>query len=163
MAEKLRRIIPGGRVESSTINAVGVWFYAEDTDSYLYLMRSDSKHAGSWGLPGGKVERSETLLDAIYRECKEELGSMPNAVKLVPVEKFTSPDSHFCYHTFFCYLDTEFCPVLNYEHLGYAWVKRGILPKPLHPGLWATVNLQYVLGKIETARQLYTSHSEIKV
>ena len=163
MAQELRRTVPGGRVESSTINAVGVWFYAKKTDSYLYLMRADDKHAGTWGLPGGKVDPNETLLDTIERECNEELGAMPIVVKLVPIEKFTSPDAHFCYHTFFCYLEEEFHPCLNHEHLGYTWIKRGTLPKPLHPGLWATVNLQQVLDKIETARQLYTSHCETKV
>lgn len=28
----------------------------------------------SWGLPGGALDSGETIHDAIYRECREELG-----------------------------------------------------------------------------------------
>ena len=47
--------------------AVGVWFYAQDTQRYLYLMRNDSKYPNTWGLPGGKCEAGETLLETIER------------------------------------------------------------------------------------------------
>jgi len=57
-------------MESGTINAVGVWFYAVNTQRYLYLLRNDIKNPGSWGLPGGKVESNETLMDGIVRECQ---------------------------------------------------------------------------------------------
>jgi ADP-ribose pyrophosphatase YjhB (NUDIX family) len=45
-------------MESSSVSAVGVWFYAIDTGRYLYLMRDDSKHPDTWGLPGGNVAKS---------------------------------------------------------------------------------------------------------
>jgi 8-oxo-dGTP pyrophosphatase MutT (NUDIX family) len=136
-------------VESSVITAVGVWFYAVDTHRYLYLMRSDPKHPGSWGLPGGRVESGETLLDAMRRECQEELGMIPDYMRLIPLEKFTTIDSGFEYHTFFCTITKEFQPVLNDEHLGYAWVNSGTWPRPMHPGLWSTVNFDAVRSKIE--------------
>ena len=33
-----------------------------------------SAHAGQWALPGGRVDRSETSLDAALRELREEVG-----------------------------------------------------------------------------------------
>ena len=132
--------------------AVGVWFYSLTTDRYLYLMRNDSRHPGAWGLPGGKAESGETLLAAIERECQEELGMLPNYVKLIPLEKFTSPDNDFVYHTFFCCVANEFVPVLNREHLGYAWIDSATFPRPMHPGLWNTVNFDAVKNKIATLK-----------
>jgi ADP-ribose pyrophosphatase YjhB (NUDIX family) len=140
-------------MESSIVNAVGVWFYAIDTGRYLYLMRDDPKHPDTWGLPGGRIESGETLIDAIIRECEEELGCMPNYIRLVPLEKFTTVDQQFAYHTFFCSVATEFVPTLNHEHTGWAWLTSGIWPKPMHPGLWSTVNFDAVQNKIQTIEQ----------
>jgi len=137
-------------VESNTVAAVGVWFYAANTQRYLYLMRNDPKHPGAWGLPGGRSEAGETLIDAITRECQEELGHMPNYSRLIPLEKFTTADSGFEYHTFFCIVESEFQPRLNHEHLGYAWLDSGTWPKPMHPGLWSTVNFEAIQNKIST-------------
>jgi ADP-ribose pyrophosphatase YjhB (NUDIX family) len=130
------------------MTAVGVWFYSIATDRYLYLMRDDARHPGSWALPGGKVEAGESLLAAIDRECREEMGMFPEHVKIVPLEQFTSPDSNFIYHTFFCCVDQEFRPDLNPEHLGYAWINSGQWPRPMHPGLWNTVNINEIREKI---------------
>jgi ADP-ribose pyrophosphatase YjhB (NUDIX family) len=141
-------------MESSSVNAVGVWFYAIDTQRYLYLMRDDPKHPDTWGLPGGRMEPGETMIDAMTRECCEELGSMPDYIKLVPLEKFTTTDQHFAYHTFFCSVAREFIPVLNHEHIGWAWIASGTWPKPMHPGLWSTVNFDAVQNKITTMEQL---------
>lgn len=140
------------------MNAVGVWFYSLDTHRYLYLLRNDIKNPNTWGLPGGKVDAGETLLEAIDRECREELGSMPDYIRLVPLEQFTSPDAGFVYHTFFCCVANEFKPTLNHEHLGYAWIDGSTWPKPMHPGLWNTVNFEVVKNKIDTVKTvIYTS------
>lgn len=135
-------------MEHNTVKAVGVWFYSSTTNRYLYLLRNDHKHPGSWGLPGGKIESNESLLAGLERECQEEMGMMPNFTQLVPIEKFTNIDSTFEYHTFWCRLESEFVPVLNHEHIGYAWVESGSWPRPLHPGLWNTVNIDAVQQKI---------------
>ena len=140
-------------MEHSSIAAVGVWFFSLDTRRYLYLMRRDDRHPGSWGLPGGKCEPGETLLETISRECREELGAMPSYVRLAPIEKFTSADGHFAYHTFFCCVDQEFQPQLNHEHIGYAWIDAGTWPRPMHPGLWNTVNFDVVRDKITRLQQ----------
>ena len=66
-----------------TVNAVGVWFYSQSTNRYLYLLRNDPKHPDSWGLPGGKMESGETIISAMTRECQEELGAMPDRKSVV--------------------------------------------------------------------------------
>ena len=135
-------------MDSCVVKAVGVWFYCVRTRCYLYLLRNDSKYPDTWGLAGGKAESAESLMAAVERECTEELGSMPEYQKLIPIEMFTSADGGFEYHTFWCRVDHEFIPELNHEHVGYAWVQSGRLPRPLHPGLWNTVNLDAIQKKI---------------
>jgi 8-oxo-dGTP pyrophosphatase MutT (NUDIX family) len=142
-------------MEFGTLNAVGVWFYSVATSRYLYLLRNDDRNPGTWGLPGGKAQAGETLLETIKRECIEELGHWPQEIKLVPIEKFTSPDGNFAYHTFFCSVATEFTPVLNNEHQGWAWIDSTTWPRPLHPGLWSTVNFDEVKQKMSTVHQQY--------
>jgi 8-oxo-dGTP pyrophosphatase MutT (NUDIX family) len=140
-------------METSTLKAVGVWFRSLDTGRYLYLLRNDSKHPGAWGLPGGKLESGETLLSGMERECIEELGSFPEYLRLVPLEKFTAQDGAFEYHTWVCIVASEFTPTLNHEHLGYAWIDARTFPKPMHPGLWNTVNIEAVQNKILLVEQ----------
>ena len=137
-------------MESGFVRAVGVWFLSQDTQRYLYLMRNDSRHPGAWALPGGKIQDNETLLGGMERECSEELGSFPQYQQLVPLERFTSSDGEFEYNTWICVIQQEFQPRLNHEHLGYAWIQRGIWPRPMHPGLWNTVNIETIQQKIQT-------------
>ena len=125
----------------------GVFFYSTQSNRYLYLLRTDAKNPGNWGIPGGKIEDSETLLEGIARECEEEIGYFPNNAKLIPIQKFVN--NTFTYHTFFCEVESEFIPVLNDEHCGYAWVGEGQYPKPLHPGLFSTVNFDVVQKKLK--------------
>jgi hypothetical protein len=71
----------------------------------------------------------------------------------VPIENFTTLDAGFAYHTFFCSVAEEFQPQLNDEHIGWAWVNSGTWPRPMHPGLWSTVNFEAVRHKIVTMEQ----------
>jgi 8-oxo-dGTP pyrophosphatase MutT (NUDIX family) len=140
-------------METGSLKAVGVWFRSLSTNRYLYLLRNDSKHPGAWGLPGGKLEINETLLGGMERECIEELGVFPEYQRLIPIEKFTSADGAFEYHTWVCLVESEFVPTLNHEHLGYAWIDVGHFPKPMHPGLWNTLNVEAIQNKILLVEQ----------
>lgn len=141
-------------METGVVKAVGVWFLAMDTQRYLYLLRNDPKHPDTWGLPGGKIECGETLLGGMERECLEELGCFPNYLRLIPLEKFTSADNGFEYNTWVCVIPTEFQPTLNREHIGYAWIKVGVWPRPMHPGLWSTVNIEEIQNKLRSVEQI---------
>lgn len=135
-------------MELNPITAVGLWFYSLTSSRYLYLLRNDQKNPGCWGLPGGKQISNENLWCTLQRECQEELGFMPEFTQLIPLEKFTSTDQRFEYHTFWASVPNEFIPILNDEHLGYAWVTAGNWPKPMHPGLWNLVNIEELRKKI---------------
>jgi 8-oxo-dGTP pyrophosphatase MutT (NUDIX family) len=127
--------------------AAGVFFYSSITNSFLYLLRSD-KQTSTWSIPGGGIDQDETLLEGIARECIEEMNFDISDCKIIPIQKFVN--GNFTYHTFFCEVEKEFMPTLNHEHVGYAWVKEGQYPKPLHPGLFSTVNIDIVLEKLNS-------------
>jgi hypothetical protein len=125
----------------------GVFFYAQNTKRFLYLLRNDPKNVGNWGIPGGKIEEGETLLDGVTRECMEEIGYFPVDSKLIPIQKFIN--NKFVYHTFFCKIENEFIPILNDEHSGYSWIDYEQYPKPMHPGLFNTINFDVVQDKLK--------------
>lgn len=125
--------------------SAGIFFYSKSTNRYLYLLRNDIKNT-TWGLPGGKIENSETLLEGLVRECEEEIGFFPIDSKLIPIQKFVN--NSFVYHTFFSFVEREFIPTLNHEHSGYAWVDSGQYPKPLHPGVFNMINFKIVQEKL---------------
>lgn len=125
--------------------SAGIFFYCKNTSRYLYLLRTDKNP--SWSMPGGKIESDETLLEGLERECIEEMQLWDKDWKLVPIQKFVN--GKFTYHTFFCSVIDEFRPTLNHEHCGYAWVAEEHYPRPLHPGLFNTVNFDVVQSKLE--------------
>jgi len=125
--------------------SAGIFFYCKITQRYLYLLRSDKNP--SWSIPGGKIEKNESLLEGLERECLEEIAFWDKEWKLIPIQKFVN--NSFTYHTFFCEISEEFKPLLNDEHSGYAWVAGEFYPKPLHPGLFSTVNIDLVQEKLK--------------
>ena len=150
MGEKLGRRIQKRSMDSSPIEGVGTFIYSAPTQRYLFLLRDNSKYSGTWGLAGGKIDSGENLLESLYRELEEELGFDFSASRVLPIEKFTSDNGNFSYHTFLIPLSGEFVPNLNHEHRGYCWVTLDDHPKPLHPGVWRTINFDAVIKKIKT-------------
>lgn len=120
----------------------------------MFLLRSGGSWSRTWALPGGKVDTGETVVVGLAREISEELGGRILFPKLLPIEKYTSDNGKFIYHTFFISVDDEFVPVLNEEHIGYAWLPLAAAPKPLHPGISRTLGNQVILDKIATAEAI---------
>jgi len=128
----------------------GGLFLARDTRRFLFLLRTQGKTAGTWGLVGGRKEPSDaTAFEALSREIQEEVGSTPKIKKIIPLELFTSNDQNFQYNTYVLMIDREFIPTLNEEHSGYAWTGFDQWPKPLHQGVKNSFNNRAVRAKLE--------------
>lgn len=128
----------------------GGLFFAKDTKRFLFLLRNHGKTAGTWGIVGGKKEDSDqTAYAALEREISEEIGFLPKIKKTVPLELFTSEDQRFFFNTYIIIVDKEFIPVLNDEHVGYAWCSLNQWPKPLHQGVKRSLSNKTNKTKIE--------------
>ena len=140
---------------SKSINqSVGALFLSKKTSRYLFVLRSGAKYDSTWAFVGGKVEKNETEYNALQREIVEEIGFMPLVLKTIPVEKFTNSKNNFTYTTYVCVIQEEFVPKLNKEHKGYAWSKIDSWPKPLHPGVFTTLQVDEIITKIKTIEDL---------
>jgi 8-oxo-dGTP pyrophosphatase MutT (NUDIX family) len=125
-------------------------FLAKDTRRFLFLLRTQGKTAGTWGLVGGKKEPTDnTAYDALTREILEEVGKTPAIKKIIPLELFVSNDQHFQYNTYVLLVDREFTPTLNEEHSGYAWCDYENYPKPLHQGVKNSFTNKIIRAKLE--------------
>ena len=103
--------------------------YIEYDSQILLLHRQNNKSEGNkWGIPGGKVEKNETPLQAVIRETKEETGfdisnQAIETLKTVYVEY--NEKNHFVYHAFSTQLQGNPGSVkINFdEHKGFTWVR----------------------------------------
>ena len=134
--------------------SIGTIFFSTSTKRYLFLLRAKASHGDTWAFVGGKIKGDESPLQGLEREITEEVGFMPDINKHIPIEKFTSKKKSFEYHTFISLVDNEFIPELNDEHKGYAWVSIAGWPKPLHPGVFNTFQIQEIMDKIKTVSEL---------
>lgn len=138
-----------------TLTCSGGIILAKNTKRFLFVQRTQTKTAGTWGLVGGKSEEHDiSPLGTLTREIEEELGKLPKISKIVPLDLYTSEDRQFHYNTYVVLVDREFTPVLNDEHSSYAWCSYDHWPKPLHNGVKASLNNKIVRGKIELMLEL---------
>lgn len=134
--------------------ACGALLLANNTKRLLFLLRDNDTHSNTWGLAGGKVEDTETIMQALSREIYEEVGYDLTINKTIPLELFRSDDGNFEYHTFICIIDKEFIPNLSDEHKGYCWCDVNSFPRPLHPGLWSSLSNDDIQQKLHTMKDI---------
>ena len=139
---------------SSFNSSVGALFLSKTTGRYLFVLRNGAKYDSMWAFVGGKVESKETEYTALQREIVEEIGFMPTHTKVIPLEIFTSNDNQFQFHTYVVVVKDQFLPKLNSEHKGYAWSKLDSWPKPLHPGVFTTFQIDEIVNKIKTIEDI---------
>jgi 8-oxo-dGTP pyrophosphatase MutT (NUDIX family) len=128
----------------------GALICAKSTRRFLLLQKLHGKHSGTWGLVGGTNLANENPWQGLQREIEEELGTLPAIKKALPLEKFTSNDAVFNFHTYFCVVEDEFVPVLSDEHGAWGWFDLSRLPKPIHKGLDLSLRNRVIQTKIQT-------------
>lgn len=107
-------------------------------------------HPYTWSFWGGKAEQDERPVETLLRECREEIGSLPDIEKVYPIHTFVSDDGKFTYHTFCITVYEEFVPQVNVESAGYSWVPIDCWPQPLHRGAKLIFDKKEMLEKIQT-------------
>ena len=105
-------------------------------------------HPLTWSFWGGKSEKKERPIETLLRECREEMGDLPDIEKVYPIHTFVSNDKKFTYHTYCVTVFEEFIPVTNNETAGYAWVEIDAWPKPLHRGARVVLEKADMVDKI---------------
>lgn len=135
---------------SKLVEGVGAFIYAKSTGRYLFLLRNGGSWPMTWAVPGGKIIPGETPFEGLAREIEEELGGRIHDPKLILLDYYVSKNLKFRYTTYFVSVEDEFLPVLNNEHIGYAWLPLDTVPRPLHPGISRTLADKEILDKIQS-------------
>ncbi len=99
-------------------------------DGLLFLKRKIKPAKGEWWLPGGRIRKNESLLDALRREVKEETKLELTDCRLINVYSRVFPERHDITIAYLCTCKGNYV-TLNEEHSEYAFFKQ--LPIDLHP------------------------------
>lgn len=106
-----------------------------------------------WDLPGGRVQKDESIHETLLRELKEEIGLETPSI-LHPFGMFLTniripaqeESVGLIFSIFKCYLSNQFHPVLSKEHINFEWLA------PLQTS--ERLKLQYPLEFIEKLARL---------
>jgi mutator protein MutT len=104
---------------SEMIRAAGVMFLTDSGDTLLLKRAMTSDEGGTWAFPGGHIEEGETAEEAAKRECKEEIGFLPDGDMRYWTRRISNDVD---YITYLQRIDKRFIPNLNGEHTDYAWI-----------------------------------------
>ena len=91
-------------------------------DRLLLIRRGRGPAAGEWSVPGGRVERGETLAEAVVRELAEETGVEAVCGPLVGWVERISDDHHFVILDFWATLLDDRPPVAGDDAAEAEWV-----------------------------------------
>lgn len=115
---------PGFNVKAATVGCCFLHY----KDKILLVHRQDNKAEGNrWGIPGGKLNSNESLIDAIAREVYEETGLVLDKEKMHYIGKLyiRVPNFDFEYHmlTYLPEIENPGAIKINFEeHKGFTWV-----------------------------------------
>jgi 8-oxo-dGTP diphosphatase len=120
---------------SSQHIGTGIIILNEAKTHVLLGKRKNSYNAGMYGMPGGRVEVGEKVLDTAKREVLEETGLVAKNLKYVGVVKEFQKTYDFVHFTFVC-LESEGEPqVMEPDKCeAWEWVDLKNLPENILPG-----------------------------
>ena len=95
---------------------------AVDSDRLLLIRRGHGPGAGEWSVPGGRVERGETLAEAVVRELLEETGLEGVCDDLVGWVERVGEEHHFVILDFRVTILDPRDPVAGADAAEAAWI-----------------------------------------
>jgi mutator protein MutT len=95
---------------------------AVSDDQILMIRRGRGPAQGAWSVPGGRVERGETLAEAVVRELFEETGLEGVCEQLVGWVERIDADYHYVILDFRVTIVADPDPVAGSDAAEAAWV-----------------------------------------
>ena len=128
--------------KSLTRQPIGVCAIITNQNGQVLLgKRRNSYKAGLYGLPGGRIEINEPILDAIKREIKEETGIITDNPEYVGIVRENQGDYDFIHFVYILKNVTTTPQLLEPEKCeGWEWFDLDRLPEVL-AGHQAGINL----------------------
>ncbi len=122
--------------------------FVEHDGEILLLHRQDHKPEGdTWGVPAGKTNAGEKIIEAMIRELREETGLRLPSSRLSYFGKVfvKYPDYDFIYHIYHTKLNQRRKVAINHkEHKNFGWISpENALNKRLIQDLDACIKLFY--------------------
>lgn len=108
---------------ASTAPVLGVSAVAVDSDRILLIRRGRGPAAGTWALPGGRVEPGELLAEAVVRELLEETALEAVCGPVIGhVERITDDSHHVVIAHGVTLLDPDVPPIAGDDAAEVDWV-----------------------------------------
>ena len=97
----------------------GAGFVFVDPEGAILMLQKPNQ---KWSLVGGHREKGETPLKTAKRECKEEIGFLPDG-KIVDFIKYKRSETNTWGFSFIMKVKKSFRVSLSNEHVDYMWVQ----------------------------------------
>ena len=110
--------------EEYAIPATGALILNEEDD--VFLMKSP-KWEGQWLVPGGKIEKGDSMKETVRKEVREETGLEVENIELMNVKDGGNPDdfsrdTHFIFLNFICRAEEQEVKLDQREAVDYTWI-----------------------------------------
>lgn len=122
-----------GSVGKRPLTAVAVGVLQRADGAFLLTSRPAGKvYAGYWEFPGGKVERGESVEQALARELNEEIGLDVDPARVLRWRELIVDYPHALVRLYFCRLNSWHGELRMREGQQSVWTH---LPASVHPVL----------------------------
>lgn len=106
---------------------IGAYAYIEDNGKLLLTKKKKGPYSGQWDFPGGRIEFGESPVEALRRECLEELGMQFESCDLL--DSLSHAHEDWFHHLGIIYRVQGLLPIKNRTaEEEYSWLPLNNLP-----------------------------------